>query len=747
MAEEADQPHYITRVSVSTREGGLRKAIEVTKRRDRAGRGKGKVSQNVVEGSQAELIVQARRITGGVNVIQRDSTPVAKPPIPQTLPPSVRLVGRTGIDRSISIAVDRRRAPRVAVLSGPPGIGKTAAAVAWATRHARSFPDGQLYLDLHGFGPTGQPLTPARAAQILLDQLGVDHRSLPRGSAELGHRLRQLLSNKRILVVLDNAADSEQVVPLLAASSGCATLVTSRESLAGILVKGARMVKVTPLDSRGSKDFLMERLGRDWLNAGPDAVTALITMCGGNPLALSILAARVATSPALSASLLRKELERQSPLTVLSAGSEQADLATVFSWSMTRLSPEATRTFAAIGGLGTPHVDGTSIAAFLDAPRSRVDSTLHELEGANLIYFVTGESFGVHDLLSQYAVDIAESTWSPTERAVFLQSYLNRLAADAYAAERALYPLREDLRENLRPRGEARAFTSYDEALDWFRERHERLVSGVQQAAHLNLNMIGWRLAWACTTFLDRSGYWDDYASTQSLAASMANELGDQPAEASSRRYLATALQRQGNTLEAGRQLEASMTLARGDASAEARTALALAFHYGDTDQPHLALSHALDAEQRYRTLGDEVARARALSFVAWFRNVDDPGNPDSVREIAEAIGSLERVNHRWELGHATYHQGMIHASLPDATERALEAFRASESYFDQLGDDFLRARSLLALGDQYLALGKTSTNFENANEAWRVTLRLLESLGPTFTQEVLQRLDSIPDS
>jgi len=579
---------------------------------------------------------------------------------------------------------------------------------------------------------------------MLLDQLGVDRRSLPRRETEVAHRLRQLLSKRRILLILDNAADSEQVFSLLAPGAGCATLVTSRQSLTGLLIKGARMVSISPLDPQTSEEFLVDRLGHAWVDAAPDAVRTIIGFSGGIPLALSIVAARVASSPALSAALLLKQLERQSPLAVLSAGRDQTDIATAFSWSLASLSGQATRVFAAIGGLGMPRVDGTSIAAYLRTPKTRVDKALHELERANLIHFVTGESFGIHDLLAQFAADIAASTWHEEESAASLGSYLDRLATDAYSAERALYPLRGDLQDDLRPRNQTRSFADYDEALEWFRERHERLVSGVQLAARLELDMIGWRLAWACTTFLDRCGFWEDYAAIQSAAASMASRLGDQAAEASSRRFLATALLRQGKTIEAGRELDTAMELARGDASAEARTALALAFHYGDTNQPDLALRHAIDAEERYSVLGDEAARARARSFVAWFRNLSDPGNPESMLEIAEAISVLERFDHRWELGHAKYHQGVIQASRLDGARSALEAFRASEFYFHERGDDFLRARSLLALGDQFLQLGNTAPNRQSATAAWTECLRLLEPLGPTFIQEVSQRLESV---
>ena len=142
----------------------------------------------------------------------------------------------------------------------------------------------------------------------------------------------------------------------------------------------------------------------------------------------------------------------------------------------------------------------------------------------------------------------------------------------------------------------------------------------------------------------------------------------------------------------------------------------------------------------RYAALRDEPARARALSFVAWFRELVSPGNPDSLREIAEAVSLLEQFDHRWELGHATLHQGRILSARPNKSIEAIDALRTSAAYFASLGDDFMQAQSLLSLGDQLVAAGGEA-RLNEAKAAWESCITLLEGVGGEFLQEVLARL------
>jgi NB-ARC domain len=273
----------------------------------------------------------------------------ATPLVPRQLPAAVphfagRMDALATLDRLMEPATGTGGAV-ISVIGGTAGAGKTALAVRWAHQVAERFPDGQLYVNLRGFGPSDTPMTSAEAICGFLDALQVPAGQIP---TETGARVglyRSLLAGRRMLVVLDNARDADQVRPLLPGSPGCVVLVTSRSQLAGLIAaEGASVLTLDVLSGAEARALLAGRLGTARIEGEPEAVADLADACARLPLALSIVAARATTRPGFPLSALAVELRRgPNPLDRLDTGDPVTSIRAVFSWSYEDLDAAAAR--------------------------------------------------------------------------------------------------------------------------------------------------------------------------------------------------------------------------------------------------------------------------------------------------------------------------------------------------------------------------------------------------------------------
>ena len=194
-------------------------------------------------------------------------------------------------------------------MSGMAGVGKTALAVHWAHQVAGRFPDGQLYVNLRGFDPAGTVATPGEVVRSFLDALDVPAQRIPAGLDAQTALYRSVLADRRMLVLLDNARDAEQVRPLLPGTPGCLVLVTSRNQLTGLIAgAGAVPLPLDLLNPDEARDLLARRVGVDRIAAEPAAVDEIIERCARLPLALAIVAARAATPARVAAGRARRRV-------------------------------------------------------------------------------------------------------------------------------------------------------------------------------------------------------------------------------------------------------------------------------------------------------------------------------------------------------------------------------------------------------------------------------------------------------
>lgn len=284
------------------------------------------------------------------------------------------------------------------VLVGPGGIGKTWLALHWAHEHAHEFPDGHLFVDLRGHGPTGDPVDPLTVLRGFLDALGVQ--DLRGGLAEHAALYRSHVADRRMLIVLDNAASADQVAPLLPGSSSCTVLITSRTTPTALLHRhGVRQVRLDVLGDDEAYGLLARRIG-DWrLAAEADVVRELIRLCGGYPLALAIVAGRAHAHPDIPLSEFAAELAELG-LDALDDADPTASLPAVLSWSLRALTAGQREVF---GLLGTVDVDAVAVAKATGMPRPQVTKVLRELEDASLLRRRANGRYVMHHLLRCFA--------------------------------------------------------------------------------------------------------------------------------------------------------------------------------------------------------------------------------------------------------------------------------------------------------------------------------------------------------
>ncbi|MFE7224592.1 BTAD domain-containing putative transcriptional regulator [Nocardioides sp. NPDC057577] len=337
--------------------------------------------------------------------------------VPRQLPPVVAaFAGRedhlTALDDLVANGnIDEGgRSVVISAIAGTAGIGKTTLALYWAHRTTSRFPDGQVFVNLRGFDPC-DALDPLDALGVVLEAFGVERSRQPQDIDGRAGLLRSKLAGKRVLLVLDNARDSEQVRSLIPGSPGCVTLVTSRNRLSGLVAEaGARPMELGLLDDEEAYELLAGRLGEDRLLAEPAAVERIIELCASLPLTLSVVAARAAVRPAHSLADLAEELG-ESRLDGFGGG--RGDLRATFSWSVQHLSDAAAGLFRLIGLHPGPTFTVLAAASLAGISRVRARRLLDELTEANLLTECAPGRFTLHDLLREYAADLA--TGEPAE--------------------------------------------------------------------------------------------------------------------------------------------------------------------------------------------------------------------------------------------------------------------------------------------------------------------------------------------
>ncbi|MFC5851755.1 BTAD domain-containing putative transcriptional regulator [Streptomyces chlorus] len=399
----------------------------------------------------------------------------------------------------------------ISAIGGAAGIGKTALAVHWAHQVRDRFPDGQLYVNLHGFDHDRPHLKPNEALELLLRSLGLPASEIPSHEEAQGRVYRTLLADRRLLVLLDNAASAEQVRPLLPGSPSCCVVVTSRNRLADLVVRdGAHALPLSLLLPTEARALLSRTLGEERLSVDPLAVDGLIRLCGGLPLALRVAAARLAGDPGLHPADLVTEMSEGNRLQALEPdGDENSPLRAAFSVSYGVLVPAARRLFRLLGLFPGPEFTAKVAAALLGAPPSQARRLLGALAAAHLIEPVTVGRYRFHDLLREYARECAQVEESAEDRDAALERVLLWYThATRAAAGTWFFP---ELPSGLVP-GDQPGMPSAAEAKQWLEAEQANLLAAVSHAGRHGPRPVAWHLTSALFGYfwlhLPRATWW-----------------------------------------------------------------------------------------------------------------------------------------------------------------------------------------------------------------------------------------------
>jgi DNA-binding SARP family transcriptional activator len=558
----------------------------------------------------------------------------------------------------------------ISAIDGTAGVGKTALALHWANQVSPAFPDGQLYVNLRGFDP-GQRVQATDALAGFLRALGVPGKDVPAELDERAARYRSLLAGRQVLLVLDNAGSAEQVRPLLPGQSGCVAVVTSRDSLAGLVAReGAHRIDLDLLPLPDAVNLLRALIGPR-VDADPAVAAELAAQCSRLPLALRVAAELAVARPEVSLADLVSEMadirQRLDKLNV--AEDTHTRVRAVFFWSYRHLGADAARAFRLAGLHPGPSFDRYAIAAMADITVDHADHLIGLLARAHLVHSCGPGRVGIHDLLRAYAGELAASRDSEDERRAALTRLFDHYLYVASAAMDILFPAEHHRRpEVLAPATPVPRFTGTAAARSWLDAERVNLVAVADHTGAHGWSSHTTRLAATISRYFETGGYFAEAITVSGLAYHAARQAGDYDGEAFALNKLGIIDWWQGSFAQAAdRQCQA----------------LALFTRSGNRLGQAMALADLgmADAQQsRYAEAGDHFRQALAL-----YREVGD--------QRGEAMA-------RGNLGALDGHQGRY--------QQALEHHQQVLALYRKIGDQNGEAYALTNIGQCECRLGRS---------------------------------------
>lgn len=674
--------------------------------------------------SAAENVVQAQHVHGDVHIHGAAGSHV----VPRQLPAAVRhFINRTVEQDALTTLLNGAGSDNtvfVSTVDGLAGVGKSTLVVQWAHQARERFPDGELYVNLRGFDPAADPMTSAEALAIFLTALGVAPEAVPASEEARQAQFRTLVHGKRMLLVLDNARDTEQVRPLLPGSPSNLVVVTSRQRLDGLVAHhGAQRLALATLTRDEGRHLVACYLGDERLAAERDAVAELLEHCAGLPLALTLVAVQAAADPEVPLRDLATELrDERDRLDVLDAGG-RTGIRAVFSWSYQTLSPEAARLFRLLGLPNSPDVSIGAATALAGTELRRVRRILAELCRAQLITRHAGDRYAFHDLLRAYARERAQADDSDEEQIAALQRLLDHYLYAIYGANHQLAPSRPLPELEHTDPSLWQDFATHEDVLNWWDAECASVLATIRQSVKIGLPRGPW-LAHAATYPFKLRGFVAELLISSLKGLEGARRNGDRPLEA---------------------RLLADCSVAHyfhGELDAAATYQQSASQLYGELDEPRWVadtlggLASIFLQLERYTDAVESARQALRVRDEADAQGFDD-GLANAVLGLALAhLGdfdsafthverTLDSSADQFLRGYALTNLGSVHLLVGDV-DNAVLTYRRAVEHRRSLGQQLGEAVSLTKLGEAL----KENGEIEEARQAWQTALAIFEKIG-----------------
>lgn len=613
-------------------------------------------------------------------------------------------------------------------VSGTAGVGKTALAVHWAHMAARQYADGQLYVNLRGYD-LDQPMPASDALSGFLRSLGVPGQDIPPEGNERATRYRSLLADKRVLIVLDNASSVEQVRPLLPGSSECAVLVTSRDSLAGLVARdGAKRIDLDLLPAGDAVTLLRELIGAR-VDAETGAAVTLAELCARLPLALRVAAELAAARPGVPLTELVTELsDQRQRLDLLEAdGDPRTAMRAVFSWSYRSLDEGAARLFRLAGLHPGPDFDAFAAAALTDGTLAETRRTLTVLTHAHLIQADPSDRHSLHDLLRVYAGELSDQEDSDAVQREALTRLFDYYLWAAAAAMDTLQPAERYRRPRISAiTTPARPLGDPDEARAWLDTELATLLAVASRAAEDGWPGHATRLDATIDRYLQMGSRNTEAVAIHGSALRAARIAGDQTAEATALLHLGNVTWRQGQYEDASRNYEQALALFRatGDRSGEARALGSLGFVAFERGAYEQTSDFHRQALALFREMGDRNGEALALNALA---GADEHQGryEDAARHHRQALELFRAIGNQTGQAVVLNNLTVVNQHLGQYREAADNCHQALGLH-RELGDARGEAYALTSLGAVHLQQG----HYEEATAAYQQSVALFRQLG-----------------
>jgi tetratricopeptide (TPR) repeat protein len=639
-------------------------------------------------------------------------------PVPRQMPPPVPMfTGRRAETKRLtgmlpdSFPAEGGPLP-VALISGMPGVGKTALAVHWAHHAASRFPDGQLYVNLRGYDP-GEPMAAADALAAFLRALDVPGQDIPMEADERAAQYRSLLAGRRMLVLLDNAGSVEQVRPLLPAPD-CMAIVTSRDTLTGLVARdGAFRLDLDLLPPDDAIGLLRALIG-DRVDADPAAGLALVAQCCRLPLALRLAAELAAAQPDVPLADLVAELtDQQRRLDLLDAdGDPRTAVRAVFSWSYRYLDTDAARTFRLCALHPGPDFERCAVAALTATSADQAGRTLATLARAHLMQAGQPGRYSMHDLLRGYGRELAGQRDGAAETHQALTRLFDSYLHTAMTADRP-----------------------------WLDAQRENLVTAVVHAAGNGWPGHAIRLAECIHDYLQASGHFPEACVVHEHARRAGHDTGDRAAEATALVNLGVSDLRQGRYEQALGYYQPALALFRelNDRPGQARALNSMGLVEWRTGHHQQATERFQQSLDLYREAGDRDGEARVLGnlgAVGWRLG----RYQEAAAHFNQCLGLCREIGAKEQEAQVLKRLGLADMRLgryQQATEYFQRALEICREQADRSGE----IEALLRLGEVESRLGQ----HQQAWDDLRQVLKLCRESGERSDEaEVLYKLGGV---